>query len=131
MKQSRNLQMRQYLPWLCLLLVVAACGHSDLHTATRAPAVRNVLVITIDTLRADRVGAYGYASARTPALDALARTGARFDRAFATAPITLTSHASLLTGRYPPGHGARHNGVPVDPKTPTLADRFVREGFET
>ena len=44
-------------------------------------------------------------------MDALARRGARFDRAFATAPLTLTSHASLLTGRYPPGHGARHNGM--------------------
>ena len=50
-------------------------------------------------------------AARTPALDALARGGARFDRAYAAAPITLPSHATLLTGRYPPGHGARHNGM--------------------
>ena len=87
-----------------------------------------MLVITIDTLRADHVGAYGYAAARTPALDRLAREGVRFDRAYATAPITLTSHASLMTGRYPPGHGARHNGMRLDMKTPTLAERFASAG---
>jgi arylsulfatase A-like enzyme len=94
-------------------------------------AVRNVVIITIDTLRADHVGAYGYGAARTPAMDGLAREGVRFDRAYATAPITLTSHASLMTGRYPPGHGARHNGMRLDLKTPTLAEHFARAGFAT
>jgi arylsulfatase A-like enzyme/Tfp pilus assembly protein PilF len=87
--------------------------------------------VTIDTLRADRVGAYGYRAARTPALDALAKTGTRFDRAYAAAPITLVSHASIMTGRYPPGHGARHNGMRVDPKVPTLAQAFTRAGAAT
>ncbi len=91
----------------------------------------NVLLVTIDTLRADRVGAYGYRAARTPALDALARTGTRFDRAYAAAPITLVSHASIMTGRYPPGLGARHNGMRVDPKIPTLAQAFTRAGAAT
>ena len=94
-------------------------------------AVRNVVIITIDTLRADHVGAYGYGAARTPAMDGLAREGVRFDRAYATAPITLTSHASLMTGRYPPGHGARHNGMRLDLRTPTLAEHFARAGFAT
>ena len=93
--------------------------------------MRNVVIITIDTLRADHVGAYGYGAARTPAMDALARERRRFDRAYATAPITLTSHASLMTGRYPPGHGARHNGMRIDLKTPTLAEHFARAGFAT
>jgi arylsulfatase A-like enzyme/Tfp pilus assembly protein PilF len=90
-----------------------------------------VLLITIDTLRADRVGAYGYRAARTPALDALARDGTRYDRAFATAPITLVSHASILTGRYPPGHGARDNGMRVAAGAPTLADAFAHTGAAT
>ncbi len=90
-----------------------------------------MVVITIDTLRADHVGAYGYAGARTPTLDRLARDGVRFDRAYATAPITLTSHASLMTGRYPPGHGARHNGMRLDLKTPTLAEAFAAHGYAT
>ncbi|HTI36025.1 MAG TPA: sulfatase-like hydrolase/transferase [Vicinamibacterales bacterium] len=92
---------------------------------------RNVLLITIDTLRADHVGAYGYARARTPALDALAAKGARFDRAFAAAPITLVSHASIMTGRYPPGHGARHNGMRVNLQTPTIAETLAHQGFST
>jgi tetratricopeptide (TPR) repeat protein len=90
-----------------------------------------VLLITIDTLRADHVGAYGDAAAHTPTLDALARDGVRFDRAYATAPITLASHASVMTGRYPQGHGARHNGLLVDRATPTLAEAFARHGFAT
>ncbi|MGH9349984.1 MAG: sulfatase-like hydrolase/transferase [Vicinamibacterales bacterium] len=95
------------------------------------PRARHVLLITIDTLRADRVGSYGYAPARTPALDALARRGALFTRAYATAPITLTSHASMMTGRYPPGHGARHNGVAMQADVPVLAEAFKQAGFET
>jgi arylsulfatase A-like enzyme/Tfp pilus assembly protein PilF len=92
---------------------------------------RNVLLVTIDTLRADRVGAYGWEAARTPAMDALAGRGVRFDQAFATAPITLTSHASLLTGLYPPGHGARHNGVRAGTAPATLATALAARGFAT
>ena len=99
--------------------------------APPAPAAQNLLIITIDTLRADRVGAYGDMQARTPALDALARRGVMFANAFAPTPITLPSHASLMTGRYPAGHGARHNGMRVDLAAPTLADHLARAGFTT
>jgi arylsulfatase A-like enzyme/Flp pilus assembly protein TadD len=88
-------------------------------------------LITIDTLRADRVGAYGWTRARTPVLDALARDGATFDRAYAAAPITLPSHATILTGRYPPGHGARDNGVRMAESVPTLATQLQAAGFKT
>jgi arylsulfatase A-like enzyme/Flp pilus assembly protein TadD len=94
-------------------------------------AARNVVLITIDTLRADHVGAYGYARARTPALDAIAAGGATFERAYAAAPITLTSHATLLTGRYPPGHGARDNGMRMAADVPTLATVLHARGFRT
>ena len=114
------------------LAPLAACGRDAAPPRQPAPsAVRNVVIVTIDTLRADHVGAYGYGAARTPAMDGLAREGVTFDRAYATAPITLTSHASLMTGRYPPGHGARHNGMRLDLKTPTLAEHFARAGFAT
>jgi choline-sulfatase len=92
---------------------------------------RHLVVITIDTLRADRVGAYGYGKARTPHIDAIAGRGSRFDSAYATAPITLPSHASLMTGRYPPGHGARHNGQTMDASAPTLAEALKGAGFAT
>ena len=112
--------MRVATAALCLTLV--ACGTTRRQEpAPPSPSAQNVVIITIDTLRADRVGAYGYKAAHTPTLDRLAREGALFTHAYATAPITLTSHASLLTGRYPAGHGARHNGMRIDPQTPTLA----------
>ena len=98
--------------------------------ATSTAPLQHIVLITIDTLRADHVGVYG-AKVPTPAIDALAANGVIFDRAYATAPITLTSHASLMTGRYPPGHGARHNGMRIDLKTPTLAEAFARAGFVT
>lgn len=90
-----------------------------------------MLLVTIDTLRADRVGAYGYTKARTPVLDALAASGVRAARAYATAPVTLPSHASMLTGRYPPAHGARHNGVALPAGTPTLATALKAAGYAT
>jgi choline-sulfatase len=99
--------------------------------AANNTAPRHVLLVTVDTLRADRLGSYGYKAARTPASDELARRGTRWSRAYATAPITLTSHASMMTGRYPPRHGARHNGMAVQAEVPTLAEAFMRAGFDT
>ena len=94
---------------LCVGACLVAIGCRFTHMEVVEPPTQIVL-ITIDILRADRVGAYGWQKARTPAIDALAARGVRFQRAYATAPITLVSHASLLTGLYPQGHGARHNG---------------------
>jgi len=101
------------------------------HVPGNGTEPRNVLLITIDTLRADRLGIYGHAAARTPVLDALARRGTRFMRAYATAPITLPSHASILTGRYPPGHGSRHNGLAMQQSAPVLAEALKQSAFET
>lgn len=112
-----------------LAAVAGAC------TKTAAPPVqpqaRNLIIFTIDTLRADRVGAYGYGPARTPTIDALASRGVLFTSAYAVAPITLPSHASLMTGRYPPGHASRHNGLRVDAAAPTVAEALGRTGFAT
>jgi len=106
----------------------AACGSQK---PASKPAARNLLLITIDTLRADHVGAYGWSRAHTPTLDGLAKNGALFERAYAAAPITLPSHATLLTGRYPPGHGARDNGLRLSPDVPTLATELHAKGFAT
>ena len=115
---------------LVIVFALAACNRHEQPAAQPTPA-RNLLIITVDTLRADRVGAYGYPRAQTPAMDALAARGVRFERAYTTAPITLTSHASLMTGRYPPGHGARHNGMRMNLETATLAETLGRSGFAT
>jgi arylsulfatase A-like enzyme/Flp pilus assembly protein TadD len=114
-----------------LLLSVAVAAVSCRPTNPDAEPARHVLLITIDTLRADHVGAYGARQARTPVLDGLARDGARFERAWAPTPITLPSHASLLSGHYPPAHGARHNGIAMGEKVETLATRFEQAGFAT
>jgi choline-sulfatase len=121
--------MRAFVAAACVLSI--ACGAKQHEPPAPTPSARNLVIITIDTLRADHVGAYGYKAAHTPTLDRLAQDGVLFTHAYATAPITLTSHASLMTGRYPPGHGARHNGIRIDLKTPTLADRLGEAGFAT
>ena len=91
-----------------------------------------MLLVTIDTLRADRVGSYGDSLASTPHLDALAAEGALFREAIATAPLTLPSHASLLTGLYPEGHGLRDNGgFRLGAQVPTLASKLSEQGYRT
>ncbi len=110
------------------LALAVACSPGA--SPPKAP-VHNLLLITIDTLRADHVGAYGYARARTHTLDDLAASGALFHSAYAAAPITLPSHATLLTGRYPPGHGARDNGLRVVDGMSTLATELHAKGFAT
>jgi len=77
------------------------------------PPATNILLITIDTLRADRVG-----KGLTPALDALAKEGVTFTEARSVVPLTLPAHASILSGQLPAAHGARLNGVPVNGNRP-------------
>jgi len=112
----------------CVALALCACHEAP---SRRASGASNLVLITVDTLRADHVGAYGYARARTPALDALAARGTTFERAYAAAPITLASHATLLSGRYPPGHGARDNGMRASESVATLATVLGASGFRT
>ncbi len=92
----------------------------------------SVLLVTIDTLRADALGAYGNARARTPWIDRLAREGVRFDAAHAHNVVTLPSHVNILTGRLPFEHGVRdNNGFRVPKGTPTLAGLLKPRGFRT
>src|SRR3989442_2731946 len=110
------------------LFAAAACQW----IASRAPRHPNLLLITIDTLRADHVGAYGAATGATPALDALAAAGVRFDQVQTAVPLTGPSHATILTGQYPPAHGVRGNVVfSLGSKYPTLATRLKRDGYAT
>ncbi|MCX5738810.1 MAG: sulfatase-like hydrolase/transferase, partial [Proteobacteria bacterium] len=109
---------------LCAVLAFACAP------AEERPA--RVLLVTIDTLRADHVGAYGAKGAHTPTLDALAQGGVRFDAAISPVPLTLPSHATLMTGLDPDRHGVRHNAVfTLAPEIPTLAERMREAGFGT
>jgi choline-sulfatase len=111
------------------LLAAAAGSGAAPQPARRAP---NLVLITMDTTRADHLGAWGYAQAHTPNLDALAARGTRFVRCDTAAPVTLPSHASILTGLFPPRHGVRDNGTFVlAPKVETLAERLAAHGYDT
>jgi choline-sulfatase len=115
---------------LGLLAASAACARSTPGPAPIRPT--SLLLVTIDTLRADRLGAYGDAQARTPALDLLAAQGILFERAYSVAPLTLPAHASLMTGLLPPQHGVRDNGSFVlGPERPTLAEVLRRRPLPT
>jgi arylsulfatase A-like enzyme/Tfp pilus assembly protein PilF len=119
---------------LALLAVLLLLGGAWFYWRGRAHvAVRpNVLLVSIDTLRADRLGCYGAPRAATPVLDALARRGARFPVALSHSPLTAPAHASLLTGLLPPGHGVRDNGAFVLPAhLPTLAADFAAAGWRS
>ncbi len=91
----------------------------------------DVFLITLDTLRADRLGCYGYGQAKTPALDRLARDGVRFGRAYTPSPITNTSHASILTGLNPSTHGVTDFGIPLGGNHVTLAQVLKQRGYST
>jgi len=108
------------------LIGLAGCRNS----AGTPPA--NVLLVTLDTTRADRLSAYGFQSASMPAIDRLAREGILFQRATTVAPLTLPAHCSLLTGLYPWHHGVRDNAdAPLDPSHRTLAEILHGRGFRT
>jgi arylsulfatase A-like enzyme/tetratricopeptide (TPR) repeat protein len=91
----------------------------------------NVLFITLDTTRADRIGCYGYKKAQTPTLDSLAARGTMFEQAYTQAPLTCPSHCTMMTGLYPREHGVRDNGAEKLGEYPTLARLFKQNGYRT
>ncbi|HXK04887.1 MAG TPA: sulfatase-like hydrolase/transferase [Verrucomicrobiae bacterium] len=116
--------------WLLLaaLLILGACK-----SASAPPARRlNLLLVTIDTLRADRLGCYGYSQIETPNLDQLARRGVLFENGVAPAPLTAPSHASMMTGLYPTVHKVRNTGgFTLSPANTTLASVLQGQGWDT
>ncbi|NJL30101.1 MAG: sulfatase-like hydrolase/transferase [Thermoanaerobaculia bacterium] len=93
---------------------------------------QNLLLITIDTLRPDRLGAYGFTGAATPRLDELSHGGVRFETCYSQVPLTLPSHSTLMTGRLPFSHGVRNNGVnELAASEQTLAEIFAQQGYAT
>jgi arylsulfatase A-like enzyme len=110
-----------------LLALVVSCA--VLGCAGQGPP--NVVVVLIDTLRADHVGAYGHPKVQTPALDRLAREGILFERAFTVVPTTLSSTASLFTAQHPRTHGVPRNHFVLDDAAVTLAETLRSAGYAT
>ena len=117
--------------WLLIALLAVSCSRPP-ETAAPTRAARNVLIVTIDTLRADRVGIYGASQVETPVIDRLAREGAWAPQATVPVPLTRPSHFSLFTGLYPASHGIRDNiSPPLQADVPVLAELLKRQGFTT
>lgn len=111
---------------LALVAVLAASGCRKL-----APRW-NVVLVTFDTTRADHLGCYGYAAARTPTVDRLAAEGVLFENAYSSVPLTAPSHATMLTGKFPMAHGVRDNGLFVlGPEQHSLAEILKERGYRT
>jgi len=124
------------LPWLGLALVAGTTAVvCELREAQRAPRTTasgpSLLLVTIDTMRADHLGAYGHAAARTPTIDGLAREGVLFENAVTHTVFTGPSHATILSGLLPVQHGLTENMLRLDPRIPTLADRLGAAGWDT
>lgn len=99
---------------------------------SRSPKNWNILLITLDTTRADRIGCYGYGKAKTPNLDRLTQKGVKFENAYCQVPLTLPSHCSILTGTYSIYHGVRNNGnYKLSDKVETLAEVLRAKGWRT
>ncbi|MBZ5701840.1 MAG: sulfatase-like hydrolase/transferase [Acidobacteriia bacterium] len=113
------------LLFLGLALLAGGCRQSP-------PPPPNILIITVDTLRADRVGAYGNTGGLTPNVDALAKEGVVFERGVSQVPLTWPSHAAIFTGTYPFHNGVQDfTGQPLSERFRTLAESFQAHGYAT
>lgn len=131
----RKIELRQEPLRLPLKQLVVSPARKQVETIpARAGALagQNLLLVTLDTTRPDRLGCYGNPGAATPHLDALAADGVIFSNAVSVGPTTLPTHASILTGLYPPSHGARANALfQLGGEHRTLAEVLVEHGYET
>jgi arylsulfatase A-like enzyme len=124
--------MRDKRPASWFVVLSTVLSVASVAVVRRASPPTRLVIITLDTTRADHLSIYGNASIRTPHLEQLARDSTVFDRALSVAPLTLPAHCSLFTGLYPPHHGVRDNtGAPLGYEHITLAERLQARGFRT
>jgi arylsulfatase A-like enzyme/tetratricopeptide (TPR) repeat protein len=117
---------------ITLILILAIVVVAVIAFRLRGPSPVNVLLISLDTVRPDHLGCYGYGLVETPNIDGLAREGVIFTDALASVPLTLPSHTSMLTGLYPLSHGVRDNGLyTASGQITTLAEVLRADGYST
>jgi arylsulfatase A-like enzyme len=135
----KGLPNRRSLSGLASLVLLLPLLHMESPSAVGAPQNKsdqltrlpNVLMVTLDTTRADHIGAYGYDRIDTPAFDGLAEEGVLFEEAFAQIPVTGPSHLGLFSGTGPWRHGNLLNGVPIPPEIRTLPVMLLESGYQT
>jgi choline-sulfatase len=129
--RARLFMRRRFI--VVAFLLSGLLSHAVARSQSRSTSLRipDVLLITLDTTRADRMGFLGSTRGLTPALDALARSATVFTHAYAQAPITTVSHATILTGTYPPRHGVDDFGAPLPASVPYLPELLRRRGYRT
>ena len=118
---------------VALGILPAACGRTDTRDSSAIPSPQtrpSILIVTLDTTRADSIGPAANASV-SPAFNALAARGRLFRQAYATVPETLPSHSSIMTGLYPAGHGVHENARALSGTHPVLAERLHQAGYRT
>jgi arylsulfatase A-like enzyme len=116
----------------CVFLLIASALIACSGLLAEVKPAPNVVVITIDTLRADHLGCYGYKQIRTPNIDALASEGVRFERAYTPVPVTLPAHTVIFTGTYPMRSGMHDfSGNKLNPSQLTLASVLRQHGYST
>ena len=116
------------------LIFLSACGPRQMADKKTSPPRNpaNILLLTLDTLRPDHLGCYGYRSIKTPNIDSLAQNGVLFTNAYSSVPTTLPSHVSIMTGQYPIRHGIHDNGIFVlTDAAVTLAEILKAHGYTT
>ena len=113
---------------LCLIGITAGV----LVAAQRHREIKHIVLISLDTTRADHLSCYGYPKNTTPHIDALATHATRFEHVVSTAPMTLPAHSTMFTGMIPPAHGVHHNiGYQLAPSNTTMAELLREDGFHT
>lgn len=127
--RERLIYFRPFLIYALTLWIVVGLSLALAHRARRARP--SVVLITVDSLRADHLGVYGYERQTSPAIDALASRGVVFDRAFTVDTLSGPSHASIFTSSYPSAHGVVYNGHELPQERTTLAELFRESGYRT
>jgi len=118
--------------FVCLILLIPSYSLGSTENKIKRNEDLNILLITLDTTRSDRLGCYGYEQAETPSLDALATGGVRFASTYTSVPLTLPSHCSIFTGAYPLYHRVHNNGFYyLGEEYVTLAEVLKKNGYKT
>jgi arylsulfatase A-like enzyme/Tfp pilus assembly protein PilF len=125
-------QKRRILVWSVIMILVLFGSIPVAYGMSRPKDTLNIILITIDTLRADHLGCYGYDSIKTPHIDRLAKDGILFSNAYSPSPLTFPSHVSIMTGQYPIQHGIQNNGTFIfQDSANTLAEILQKMDYRT